>query len=38
MHASSVFIGNDRTGVWLTADGQAEAGELIKLLENIQKE
>lgn len=35
MHASSVFIGNDRTGVWLTADGQAEVSELIKLIEQI---
>ena len=38
MHASAVFIGNDRTGVWLTADGQAEAGELIKLLEHIRSD
>lgn len=36
MHASAVFIGNDKTGVWLTADGQAEPGELIKLINHVQ--
>jgi protein SCO1/2 len=32
MHASLVFIGNDRTGAWMTVEGLQDAASLAKLL------
>jgi protein SCO1/2 len=38
MHSSLVFLGNDRTGAWLTTDGLLDPGSLVKLLEGLMNQ
>lgn len=36
VHLPAVFIGNDRTGLWVSADGLAGPEELIKVIEGVK--
>jgi protein SCO1/2 len=35
MHESVVLIGNDRTGVWATADGLSSTDEIVKVIDDV---
>lgn len=37
MHSSAVFIGNDRTGAWLSTDGLSEPEKLIGLFDEVAR-
>lgn len=37
VHVASVFIGDDRTGAWVSADGLTGPEELIKVIDSIKK-
>jgi cytochrome oxidase Cu insertion factor (SCO1/SenC/PrrC family) len=35
MHSAIIFIGNDRTGAWMEAEGLAPAAELVKAIDSV---
>ena len=37
VHSARIFIGNDRTGKWTTADGLGNAGEIVELVERLDR-
>jgi protein SCO1/2 len=37
VHSSRLFIGNDRTGIWTSADGLLDAEEIIRIVERLSE-